>query len=463
MAKVILPWFGGVAAVWTICLVFFQVMLLLGYLYAHLLTSRVCPPWQGRIHAALLLLSFLALPILPRNSFKPAGPEAPAWHILLILSVTVGLPYFVLSSTSPLLQAWYAQSRSSSPYRFYALSNAGSMLALISYPVVVEPMLTNRDQAIEWSALYVGACVICGLLALSPREGLKKAASATVGAIDWRTRLLWVVLAMCGSALLLSVTNHISQNIASVPFLWVVPLSLYLSTFILCFDRRLWYPRDFFLRMLAVALGGMAYALDPSFAVLPVKVLIPIYCLGLWVCCMFCHGELARMKPDASHLTSFYLMISAGGAIGAVLVALVAPYVFSGYYELQCALGLCAILVLLVQHRDPSGIFNQKLWRPAWLLLTGLVIALLANLVLTVREQKEESRRSVRNFYGVLREVDHEGASSENSASGKVQAEATVQASSLPSYLQPLSNLISEADERHHRPWPSVPIATMAA
>jgi len=247
-----------------------------------------------------------------------------------------------------------------------------------------------------------------------------------------------VALAACGSALLLAVTNHISQNIASVPFLWVIPLSLYLLSFILCFDRWTWYRRSFFLRLVGVALGGMAYALDPSFAILPMKVLIPVYCVGLWVCCMFCHGELARRKPEAAHLTSFYLMISWGGAMGAMLVALVAPHVFSGYYELQCALGLCAVLVLVVQYRDPSGVLDRKQWQLAGVVVAGLVMALLVSLTMTVREQKEESRRAERNFYGVLRVIDHRGAEAGNVADPG-GATATIGRTSphTPLYLSP--------------------------
>jgi len=420
ITKIILPWFGGVAAVWTVCLVFFQVVLLLGYFYAHVLTSRVSPLMQGRIHATLLALSLIALPILPKSSFEPSGPEAPAWHILILLAATVGFPYLVLSSTSPLLQAWYAQDRAGVvPYRFYALSNAGSMLALISYPVLIEPKLTSAHQAWGWSLAYAAVAALCGALALRARRLFteQKYSDAT-GRPDWETQTLWVALAACGSALLLAVTNHISQNIASVPFLWVIPLSLYLLSFILCFDRRPWYRRNLFLRLLGVALGGMAYALDPSFAILPMKVLIPVYCAGLWVCCMFCHGELARLKPHPAYLTSFYLMISLGGAVGAVLVALVAPHVFTGFYELQCALGLCAVLVLVVQYRDPSGVFDRKRWQPAGLVVAGLVIALLASLAVTVREQREESRRAERNFYGVLRVIDHEGAAWEDASRG---------------------------------------------
>jgi len=441
ITKIILPWFGGVAAVWTVCLVFFQVVLLLGYFYAHVLTSRVQPAMQGRVHAALLAVSLLALPILPRASLKPTGPEAPAWHILLLLAATVGLPYLVLSSTSPLLQAWYSRGRAEAlPYRFYALSNAGSMLGLLTYPVLVEPRLTTTHQAAGWSGAYAAVVVLCGALALwlrGPVVAEELRLDPAQGA-DCKIRALWMALAGCGSALLLSVTNHISQNIASVPFLWVIPLSLYLSTFILCFDRKNWYRRSVFLRLLGIALGGMAYALDPSFAVLPMKVLIPVYCAGLWVCCMFCHGELERLKPPPAQLTSFYLMISLGGAIGAVLVALVAPHVFSGYYELQCSLGLCAILVLVVQYRDPSGVFDRKRWQPAGLLLAGLVIALLVSLAITVREQRQESRRAERNFYGVLRVIDHDGASmGDETSGGSAHVPPAGRKANIPVYLNP--------------------------
>jgi hypothetical protein len=439
ITKIILPWFGGVAAVWTVCLVFFQVMLLLGYCYAHVLTSRVSVPTQGRIHAALLALSVIALPILPKNSFKPAGPEDPAWHIFIVLAATVGLPYLALSSTSPLLQAWYSRSRkNAAPYRFYALSNLGSMLALLSYPVLVEPKLTSLHQAWGWSVAFGAVAAVCLVLALRLPGGVAgRSCFSPAEKPTWKTQTLWVALAACGSALLLAITNHISQNIASVPFLWVIPLSLYLLSFILCFDHSRWYRRSLFLRLLGVALGGMAYSLDPSFAVLPMKVLIPVYCAGLGVCCMFCHGELARLKPDPAHLTSFYLMIAVGGAIGAVLVALVAPHLFAGYYELQCALGFCAILVLLVLYRDPSGVFESKRWQPAPFVVGGLVMALLVSLAVTVREQKEESRRSVRNFYGVLHVIDHPGADAGDGR--RSSAATTVSGTKGPSplYLSP--------------------------
>lgn len=444
ITKMILPWFGGVAAVWTVCLVFFQVLLLAGYFYAHVLNTRFAPRKQAWIHAWVVGASLLALPILPKNSWKPTGPGGPAWHILALLSVTVGLPYFVLSSASPLLQAWYARAKPGVvPYRFYALSNAGSMLALLSYPVLVEPFVAGTHQAIGWSVAFGLVAASCAALALRmTRDGGSFKTEAGSGpapqstAPTWGTKILWTALAACGSALLLAVTNHISENIASVPFLWIIPLSLYLLSFILCFDTTVWYQRDLFLRLLAVALGAMAYALEPSFAVLPMKVLIPVYCAGLWICCMFCHGELARLKPDSRHLTSFYLLIAFGGALGAVFVALLAPVILSAYYELPYALGACAVLVLVAQFRDPSRPFQGNRYAPARFILGGLVMALLASLIAGIRETKKEATLSIRNFYGVLQVIDYSGAEQDGPTRGQGSGQTPTSRTGMPEAQQ---------------------------
>jgi SAM-dependent methyltransferase len=408
IAKIILPWFGGAAAVWTTCLLFFQVVLLLGYLYAHLLTRAFRPRTQGWVHIALLAASLLALPILPKDSWKPSGLEDPTLRVLLILALTVGGPYFLLSATSPLLQAWYVRARTgAAPYRFYALSNAGSMLALLSYPVLIEPATSSSHQAFGWSIAYAVVAVLCTIVALSRRsEAVAVEPPEAVPRPDWKTQALWVALAACGSALLLAVTNHITQNIASVPFLWVIPLSLYLLSFILCFEGRAWYRRNFFLRLLGVALGGMTYALAPDFANAPLYVLIPLYCSGLFVCCMFCHGELALLKPHPAHLTSFYVMCSLGGAMGAVFVALLAPRIFSGYYELHVAMATCAILVLVVYGRGPGSKAHKGRWQLARLVLLFLAGAIIASLYVTALQQAANARLMVRNFYGVLRVID---------------------------------------------------------
>ncbi|HKV47641.1 MAG TPA: fused MFS/spermidine synthase [Candidatus Acidoferrales bacterium] len=407
IAKRILPWFGGAAAVWIICLLFFQLVLLLGYAYAHWLTSKFAATTQSRIHAALLILSILFLPVYPKSSWQPTPSQSPTAHILLLLAATIGFPYFLLSSTSPLFQSWYAAQHRVEPYRFYSLSNIGSMLALLSYPVTVEPWLTTHHQAIAWSVTYAAFVALCVATAFSHRgcpEVIENAISTRYP--SWSMQLLWVALAACGSALLLAITNHITQNIAAVPLLWIIPLSLYLLTFILCFASHSFYPRSVFLRLLAVVLGGMTYALSPSFLQMPVKVAVPLFCVGLFVACMFCHGELARLKPDPQHLTSFYLMVAAGGALGAVFVAAVAPNIFAGFYELHVAIGMCAVLIVIVYAIEPGSPFSIAKLRPAGFALAALAIAIAASLAVNARNYAISAQLTVRNFYGVLRVMD---------------------------------------------------------
>src|SRR5215472_2888806 len=407
IGKIILPWFGGVAAVWTVCLLFFQVVLLLGYLYAHFLTRRLGRRAQGWIHAVLLAASLLVLLILPRDSWKPPGPEHPTLRILEVLALAVGLPFFVLSATSPLLQSWWASGRrDAGVYRFYALSNAGSLLGLLLYPTVIEPRLSVWRQGWSWSFAYAAFAVACGAIAVSQRKGASTAPEQTISAPPgWNTRALWIALPACSSTLLLAITNHITQNIAAVPFLWVVPLSLYMLSFILCFGSRV-YHRMFFLRALGVALGCMAYALSPSLTSLPLWILISLFCGGLFLCCMFCHGEQARLKPDPSQLTSFYFWSSLGSVAGAAFVALLAPEIFSGFYELHVGLGACALLAVVVHRLDPASPFWQPNWRVAFLVLYGLAAAVMVSLFLLARDESASSDRMARNFYGVLRVSD---------------------------------------------------------
>src|SRR5664279_750438 len=234
IAKIILPWFGGSAAVWTTCLLFFQIVLLLGYLYSHVLARYLKPRAQMLVHGALLLASTTALPIYPSVTWKPAASNDPILQILGLLAVTVGLPYFVLSTTGPLLQAWYARRREGAmPYRLYALSNAGSMFALLSYPILFEPVFTTHQQAWMWSAAYGVFVVLCGVTAFVSNRGRETAGTAGLPAggqaeaCPTKTYWMWLLLPAVASVLLLAITNHLSQNVAAIPFLWVLPLSIY--------------------------------------------------------------------------------------------------------------------------------------------------------------------------------------------------------------------------------------------
>lgn len=350
IAKLILPWFGGSAAVWTSCMLFFQMALLAGYAYAHWVNGQAGRK-QAFIHIGLLVLSFASLPIKPSESWIPHGGEDPLLRIIGLLAATVGLPYFLLSSTSPLLQSWYSRSNGGAmPYRFFALSNAGSMLGLLTYPVLIEPNLTSGQQAWMWTGSYVGFVLICGLVAWMARDTHEAVAvvadTPDAASPTWRDRFVWMGLAACASALLLAVTNHLTQNVAAIPFLWVLPLSLYLLSFILCFDSSRWYWRRLFIRLGAVALPAVAYAISTESDIGNLKLALAFFCTALFVLCMVCHGEVARRKPAPRYLTSFYLMVSVGGAVGGLLIGFAAPYFLNGLYDLPIVVSLTAFMLV---------------------------------------------------------------------------------------------------------------------
>ncbi len=417
IAKIILPWFGGSAAVWTVCLLFFQLALLGGYFYAHALVRYVKPRMQGLVHALLLVLSLAALPIYPSDYWKPVSSANPTWGIVSLLAAKIGVPYFLLSTTGPLLQAWYARRfKGGMPYRLYALSNAGSMFALLSYPFLFEPVFTTHQQAFMWSLAYGGFIALCGLTALRSRSGsvVTEPAVAQEVAVPEQEApkppakhyWLWLALPAVASVMLLAITNHLSQNVAAIPFLWVLPLSVYLLSFILCFEGD-WYWRNPYLQLLAVALGSMAYLLGPTMTENPKIILfIPLFSIGLFFCCMTCHGELARLKPHPRYLTHFYLMMSAGGALGGVLVGLIAPHVLHAYYELPLGLVACGALIVIAVKQDPSVEWFQRWTQPAPLVAVAATAALAVFVGMQIYRSSEDTRLEVRNFYGALKVTD---------------------------------------------------------
>ena len=408
IAKIILPWFGGSAAVWAAALLFFQLSLLAGYAYAHALIKFTKARTQLIVHGTLLVASCALLPILPNASWKPTAIGDPTLRILELLGATIGLPYFLLSSTSPMLQAWYVRKTGSGvPYRLFALSNFGSMLALLSFPFVVEPNVASRQQAYYWSGAFVVFAAFCLITAWASREesAVKPAAADTAAPVSTERPsggqlLLWVSLAACASSLLVSITNHMSQNVAPIPLLWVVPLAIYLLTFILAFESDKIYQRWIFLPWVAPALGWMAYALYAGEGNFHIKYSIPIFCIGLFFCCMLCHGELALRKPAPQHLTLFFLMVSLGGALGGIFVAIIAPRLFNSYLELPIGLVACAILAVIVLFNLELG--PTLLWAVRFALAIG--VGLLAGYLI----RKEVADRKgyhlfARNFYGELR------------------------------------------------------------
>jgi len=358
LAKQILPWFGGSAGVWTVCLSFFQVVLVLGYAYAHLMTQRLRGSRQLMVHIGLLCLSCLALPIIPAAYWKSAHGAPPAWQILGLLASTVGVPYFLLASSGPLFQAWLSDSssptgRTRSIYRLFAWSNLGSLAGLLSYPFAIEPLLPVRAQAWIWSGAYAVFVVSAASYAWIRRRQLTDSranpaqATAPTAAPAWHAYAFWIVCSALGSVLLLAGTNQMTQNVAPIPLLWILPLSLYLLSFTICFEGRAgrgWYERRVWLTPALLATGAMAWALFADHGNLSARIALPVFAAGIFLGCMTCHGELARSKPDPAYLTHFYLSIATGGALGGMFVGLVAPQLFDGYWEAPFALIALAAL-----------------------------------------------------------------------------------------------------------------------
>jgi hypothetical protein len=420
IAKQILPWFGGSAAVWTTCLLFFQLALLGGYAYSDF-SARLKPRTQATLHMVLLVVSLASLPILAGAGWKPTGDEDPILRILGLLAATIGLPYFMLSTTGPLIQSWFAREHADPAtakrvYRFFALSNFGSLVGLLAYPFAIETWVSTRVQAWGWSTAYAVFVALCVASALRARRtGAAHAAETASGAGEtpdgtpaqerapsMGDYLLWLVLAALASLTLLTVSNHITQNVASIPFLWVLPLTLYLLTFVLCFEGRGgrgWYDRRFWLVPVLLVLAGMSWGLTANNGVLHIDEAIPLYCGGLFLVCMFCHGELAHAKPAARYLTRFYLMLSVGGAVGGLSVGLLAPKLFRVYWELPAGFVACAAVAVIVTLRG--------IRRPV------AALAPLAALVATGvcgwyawqygKFVREDTILAQRNFYGALR------------------------------------------------------------
>ena len=426
IAKMILPWFGGSSAVWSTCMLFFQLVLVLGYTYAHWL-NKLAPRHQAIVHISLLAVSLAALPIIPSPAWKHSAIGQPSLAILALLAVTVGLPYFVLSSTSPLLQAWYARTHHSGlPYRLFALSNFCSMLALLSYPFLIEPNLSSRTQGLAWSVGFVGFALLCALTAwrtsadttLAVGEATNEETGVDL-APSWTTGLLWLGLAAAASVLLLAVTTHLTQDVAAIPFLWILPLAVYLLSFIICFESPRLYRRAIFVPLLVVALAFMAYRLSPDTGKMGMRLVIGLFASALFVCCMVCHGELVRLKPPPRHLTGFYVIVSLGGAVGGLFVGLLAPYVFHAYYEFPIGLALCALVTAIVFARAlgnaprrwmQTGIAVMVVLLAGYFYFLGSIIFGMVDGYMVV----------ARNFYGQLRVSDDGDPRIDDDASRKL-------------------------------------------
>jgi hypothetical protein len=391
LARYILPWFGGTPAVWIACVLFFQLLLVFGYAYSHYIATRLRLRHQVTIHLALIVACLLLMaglatawnsPITPSVAWKPPSPDFPIARIFLLLVVSIGLPYFILSTTGPLLQAWFARAHpGTSPYRLYALSNIGSLLALVTYPFFVEPGLSLRAQAILWSLAFVVFTIGVALCARHVHH-LPLSAVKTLGdnesenqriPIPTRTtRVLWIALAAVASVMLLATTNQVCQQVAVVPFLWVLPLAIYLLSFIICFDNQRWYRRGVFHPALGVTVFLALIVLCSSSASIILQIVT--YSMLLFTICMVCHGELAALKPHERYLTSFYLMVAVGGAAGGIFVVVVAPWLFTGYWEFHLAVWTSVLMLIVVLMRDPNSWIHERMPAVAVALFAGAIV-----------------------------------------------------------------------------------------
>ncbi|MFO0788027.1 MAG: hypothetical protein U0805_01130 [Pirellulales bacterium] len=468
ISKAILPWFGGTPAVWTTCLLFFQSVLFAGYAYAHVSHTWLSRRAQALVHIAFIVAALLLLRVLPTSSQEPSGEANPTWAILLILLATIGLPYFILSSTGPLLQAWFARSfPNRTPYRLYALSNVGSLLALVSYPFVFEAAFDLPWQARLWTIGFAAFAILCSVAAIGQRAGASPPPSIETEPPNadephsnpaeptanprFTTYILWLILPAFASIALMATTNHVSTDVAVVPLLWLVPLTLYLLTFIIAFDQPTWYRRTFVavVTVLAIYATGLIYKTnistiklydcgitgkaiqtvaelmhretrdDKGEIVSPQKKIgfrtaVAINFVAMFGICFLCHGELARLKPPARHLTAYYLLMSAGGALGGIAVSVIAPHVFSTIFEWNLMVFASAIiaavfvLYALVNQAVLINIDDDGSEHPNWPARVALLALLVPTsfMLLDLTDYLFASRKDVvfqrRNFFGTL-------------------------------------------------------------
>jgi len=403
-AKQLLPALGGSSAVWLTCLVFFQVTLLLGYLYAHWLTRDGAPGWRRNLYLASLAIAVM---LLLAQRFSPVTlsqrSDHPVATIFAALTLTIGLPFLLLGATSPLLQLWFLRTEGGSiPYRLFALSNVGSLLALIAYPFVVEPNLTLKLQRALWSLGFLLYAVLCTVLARQPTSVARTAAQtssaqeeSTIPRTRAATKWLWFLLPMAAAMQLSSVTAHLTVNIAAIPLLWMLPLAVYLLSFILAFEFPTLYRRGIVVRLLVVMLASLGYAISKTDVSLPIGVAILFFLVECFLAGLFCHAETYALRPQRpSETTVFYLLIAAGGAVGTFFIGIASPLIFSANYDLAISFLVTAVVAVMVTWHD--GWPQRLLWTTASALL--LIFAIMLHSAYT-----RDAMLEVRNFYGTLR------------------------------------------------------------
>ena len=413
ISKTLLPWFGGTQAVWSSAMLFFEVALTGGYAYANWLVRRKASRNQTLIHLALMVVSVCLViflwviwpsPITPAADLKPQTGTAPLLYILFLLTISVGLPFFVLSTNSPLMQAWFSlKNPGRSPYWLYALSNIGSLLGLILYPVVVEPLLTIQRQGWIWAGGYLLFVLIAGYNAIqlknippAPESAGTDPLPGVTQKLTRSSQTLWIVLSATASLMFLAVTNQITQEVAVIPFLWVLPLGIYLFSFVLAFSSRRWYQRKLYTLLFLIAVASLIYILLNPATNYILQVIV--YNFLLFTITMICHGELYALRPQPAHLTRFYLLVSIGGAIGGIIVNLVAPYIFSGYWEFKIGLAFVGIMLAVLSFpraTTRSAAFYRNI-------VGGMAVVVAFSVVYLIFFSTSKDLFARRNFYGVV-------------------------------------------------------------
>jgi hypothetical protein len=399
-AKQLLPTLGGSSAVWLTCLVFFQVTLLLGYLYAHWLTRDGAPKWRRQFYLVSLVAAVILLAV---QRIHPSeflhGSNHPVTLIFRNLAISIGLPFLLLGATSPLLQLWFLRTQGGSiPYRLFALSNVGSLLALIAYPIVVEPNLTLNHQRGLWTAgfvVYVGLCLFLGLQPAVGRQTMSPQEGPMGSRIRAATKWLWFLLPMAAAMQLSAVTAHLTVNIAAIPLLWMLPLAVYLLTFIVAFEFPSLYRRGVIVRLLVVMLASLGYAISKTDVSLPIGIAILFFLAECFLSGLFCHAEAYALRPQrGAETTLFYLLIAGGGVAGTFFIGIASPLIFSANYDLALSFFVTAALAVAVTWHD--GWPQRLLWSTASALLLFFAIMLHT-------AYAREAILEVRNFYGTLR------------------------------------------------------------
>jgi hypothetical protein len=397
-AKQLLPVLGGSAAIWITCLVFFQTTLLCAYLFAHWMSNR----HQWILYCSLLIIGFAsALGWCFRGGASGLGSSHPILTVFAVLTTTIGLPFLMLGTTSPLMQVWWAGlHRSAIPYRLFALSNLASLLALGLYPTMIEPRLALQAQRIAWCCGFGLFALITGALAWKVRTTEKGSLSESIveeasAPAPQAQRLLWVLLPMGAAMQLSAVTSYLTANVAAIPLLWILPLGVYLLTIIIAFEFSRLLPRSIVARFLILMLAGLGYALSKQDVEWPLRISIGFFLIEAFASCLFCHSEAYRLRPKrAAETTMFYLLFAAGGALGSFVIGIVFPLLFRFNIDLVITCSFTALLAAMVTWED--GWSSRLLWGVATIVMAVQIFWI--NIV-----NERNTLVAERNFYGALR------------------------------------------------------------